>query len=34
MTRKGPFTGSEEDMKWLKEGILREHLVNNEYSFP
>jgi hypothetical protein len=33
MARKGQFTGSEEDMKRLKEVILREHLVNNAYSF-
>jgi hypothetical protein len=33
MARKGQFTGSENDMKRLKKGILREHLVNNTYSF-
>jgi hypothetical protein len=33
MARKGQFTGSEEDIKQLKKGILREHLVNNTYSF-
>jgi hypothetical protein len=32
MARKGQFTGSKDDMKRLK-GILREHLVNNTYSF-
>jgi hypothetical protein len=33
MARKGQFTGSKDDMKRLKKGILREHLVNNTYSF-
>jgi hypothetical protein len=33
MARKDQFTGSEKDMKRLKKGILREHLVNNTYSF-
>jgi hypothetical protein len=33
MARKGQFTGSKDDMKRLKEGILRKHLINNEYSF-
>jgi hypothetical protein len=33
MAKKDQFTGSKEDMKRLKKGILREHLVNNEYSF-
>jgi hypothetical protein len=33
MAKKGQFTGSKDDMKRLKEGILREHLVNNTYSF-
>jgi hypothetical protein len=33
MTKSGQFTGSEEDMKRLKEGILQEHLVKNTYSF-
>jgi hypothetical protein len=33
MVRKGQFTGSKDNMKRLKEGILREHLVNNTYSF-
>jgi hypothetical protein len=33
MARSGQFASSEEDMKRLKEGILREHLVNNIYSF-
>jgi hypothetical protein len=32
MARKGQFTDSKDNMKRLK-GILREHLVNNEYSF-
>jgi hypothetical protein len=32
MVREGQFTGSKADMKRLK-GILREHLVNNTYSF-
>jgi hypothetical protein len=31
--RKGQFTGKKEEIKRLKEGILREHLVNNTYSF-
>jgi hypothetical protein len=31
--RKGQFTGERHDMKRLKKGILREHLVNNTYSF-
>jgi hypothetical protein len=33
MARKDQFTGSKEDMKRLKKGILQEHLVNNTYSF-
>jgi hypothetical protein len=33
MVKKGQFTGSKDDMKRLKKGILREHLVNNIYSF-
>jgi hypothetical protein len=33
MVREGQFTGSKEDMKRLKKGILREHLVSNTYSF-
>jgi hypothetical protein len=33
MARKGQFTGSKEEMKRLKKGILREHLINNTYSF-
>jgi hypothetical protein len=33
MARKGQFTGSKDDIKRLKRKILREHLVNNEYSF-
>jgi hypothetical protein len=33
MARKGQFTGSKDDIKRLKEDILREHLVNNTYSF-
>jgi DNA helicase IV len=33
MARKDQFTGSEDDMKRLKKGILREHLVNNTHSF-
>jgi DNA helicase IV len=33
MARKGEFTGSKDDMRRLKKGILREHLVNNTYSF-
>jgi hypothetical protein len=33
MARKGRFTGSKVDMKRLKKGILREHLVKNTYSF-
>jgi hypothetical protein len=32
MARKGQFTGSEDSMRRLKN-ILREHLVNNTYSF-
>jgi hypothetical protein len=32
MARNGQFTGSKEYMKRLKD-ILRDHLVNNEYSF-
>jgi hypothetical protein len=33
MARKGQFTGSEDDMKRLKEDILQKHLVNNTHSF-
>jgi hypothetical protein len=33
MARKCQFTGSKDNMKRLKRGILREHLVNNAYSF-
>jgi hypothetical protein len=33
MARKDQFTGSKDDMKRLKKSILREHLVNNTYSF-
>jgi hypothetical protein len=33
MAEKGKFTGSEVDVERLKNGILREHLVNNEHSF-
>jgi hypothetical protein len=33
MARKYQFTGSKYDMKRLKKGILRDNLVNNEYSF-
>jgi hypothetical protein len=33
MAKNGQFTGSEDDMKRLKKGILREHLVKNTYSF-
>jgi hypothetical protein len=31
--KKNQFTGSKEDMKRLKKGILQKHLVNNTYSF-
>jgi hypothetical protein len=33
MARRGQFTGNEDDMKRLKEGILQEHSVNSTYSF-
>jgi DNA helicase IV len=33
MARSGQFTGKKEEMKQLKKSILREHLVNNTYSF-
>jgi hypothetical protein len=33
MARKDQFTGRKEEMKRLKEFILREHMSNNEYSF-
>jgi hypothetical protein len=33
MARNGQFTGSKEEMKRLKEGILQKYLVNNTYSF-
>jgi hypothetical protein len=31
--RNDQFTGSKDNMKQLKSNILREHLVNNTYSF-
>jgi hypothetical protein len=33
MVKKDQFTGSEDDMRRLRRGLLREHLVNNTYSF-
>jgi hypothetical protein len=33
MAKDGQFTGSKGNMKRLKDGILRDHLVNNTYSF-
>jgi hypothetical protein len=33
MARKDRFAGSEDDIKQLKESILREHLINNVYVF-
>jgi hypothetical protein len=33
MARRGQFTGSENDIRRLKNRILRGHLVNNTYSF-
>jgi hypothetical protein len=31
--KRGRFAGKEDDIKRLRENILRKHLVNNEYSF-
>jgi hypothetical protein len=33
MARKDQFIGSKQDMKRLKKGVLREHLVNKTYAF-
>jgi hypothetical protein len=33
MAKKGQFTGSKDNIKQLKRGCLRGHLVNNTYSF-
>jgi hypothetical protein len=33
VARKGRFTGSKDNIKQLKRGILQEHLINNTYSF-